>query len=109
MPRPCVFIATTQPAMAYGLRERLKEPCRQLGLRLEVCPQGCDDITLGVRSYDSAEALFDALTSFDPMALADTLVVLDLGAALEEAFRPAVSIIGGWHATSPDHASAVRM
>lgn len=99
MTRPCVLIATTQPAMAYALRERLDKPCREMGLRLEVCPQGDEHAILGVRSYASAEALFDALSHRDPMALADTLVVLDLGATLEAAFRPAVSGAEGWHVT----------
>jgi hypothetical protein len=93
MTRPTVLIATTQPAMAYALGARLKEPCRELGLRLEVCPEGEGHDISGetVCVYDSAESLFDYLEKRPPLELADTLVVLDLGTELEDAFLPGAS------------------
>lgn len=109
MARPTVLVATTNPAMAYALQESLKEKCRSLGLKLEVCPDG-DESKVGdanVRIYDSAEAMFDALEKRDPMVLVDTLVVLDVGAELENAFSCAVSSTpeqGGWHVTSQQRA-----
>ncbi len=105
MARPVVLVATTDPVMACALKERLKAPCRELGLRLDICPDGdVEDEPLGARAYDSAEALFDHLDSVsrsDPMGLADTLVVLDVGANLEDAFSPAAnSSDQGWHITA---------
>ncbi len=100
MPRPTVLIATTDPMMACALRAQLKKPCRKLGLRLNIGPNGTKDERLEVQAYDSAEALFDHLESCKPMELADMLVVLDVGARLEEAFEPAASKKDeGWHVT----------
>lgn len=102
MTRPTVLIATTNPVMAYALKKRFKEPCRELGLRLDVCPDG-DESDVGEqkeRAYNSTEALFDALEKRNPMELADTLVVLDVGVELEKSFSCAVtgtSDMSGWH------------
>lgn len=111
MARPTVLVATTNPAMAYALQESLKEKCKSLGLKLEVCPVG-DEHDVGdkkARTYDSAEALFDVLEKRDPMELADTLVVLDVGAELENAFRPAASEDQGWHVTKKRAGVAVEL
>ena len=100
MPRPTVLVATTNPAMAYALRQKLSEPCRQLGLKLEICPEGekrDKDNVLETYAYASAEELFDCLAARPPMALADTLVVLNVGADLLEAFQPVALRDGdGW-------------
>lgn len=115
MPRPTVLVATTNPAMAYALKERLKQPCRELGLRLEVCPDGdkeqdkTEGNDLGICVYDSAEALFDALEKRDPMELADTLVVLDVGAQLKEAFEPQAPKDERWHVTDNRAGVAVEL
>lgn len=100
MSRPTVLIATTQPAMAYALGGKLKEVCRELGLRLEICPDGDKDAALDVPVYAGAEALFEALEKRDPMALADTLVVLDVGTELEDAFQPAAKSGTDWRPSS---------
>lgn len=106
MPRPTVLVATTDPAMAYALAKRLDEPCRRLGLRLNICPDGDgDEHDFGgkkIKSYGCAEELFDHLETVsrdDPMGLADTLVVLDVGANLTQAFEPAAPKDKGWHKT----------
>ena len=108
MPRPTVLVATTNPAMAYALRQKLSEPCRQLGLKLEICPEGekrDKDNVLETYAYASAEELFDCLAARPPMALADTLVVLDVGADLLEAFQPVALRDGdGWHVTRQQRA-----
>lgn len=116
MPRPTVLIATTDPAMAYALRKRLDEPCRTLGLRLDICPGGeaadpnSTDEVSRIPVYRSAEALFEYLESRKPMELADTLVVLDVGAGLEEAFSPAAQASEqGWHATKDRAGVAVEL
>lgn len=111
MTRPTVLVATTNPAMAYALKERLKNPCCELGLRLDVCPDG-DERDVGnqkVRAYDSAEALFETLEKRDPMELADTLVVLDVGAELENAFSPAATKDDRWHVTERRAGVAVEL
>lgn len=100
MTRPTVLIATTKPAMACVLGEILKEICRKSGLRLEICPVGEKDATHGVQVYASAEALFEALEKRNPMALADTLVVLDVGSELEDAFRPSANRSTDWRPSS---------
>lgn len=106
MPRPTVLVATTNAAMAYALDSRLSKACLSLGLKLEVCPEGDgEEQDFGnkkIRAYSCAEALFDRLDSVsrsDPMGLADTLVVLDVGANLEDAFSPAVNGRDRWHVT----------
>lgn len=106
MPRPTVLVATTNAAIAYALDSRLSKACLSLGLKLEVCPEGDgEEQDFGnkkIRAYSCAEALFDHLDSVsrsDPMQLADTLVVLDVGARLTEAFEPAASKDDGWHIT----------
>lgn len=112
MPRPVVLVATTDPAMAFALQARLKEPCRKLGLRLDVCPDGDKEERIGdkdVRVYDSAEALFDALEKRDPFELADTLVVLDVGAELENAFKSKASDDEAWHGTGNRAGVAVEL
>lgn len=111
MARPIVLVATTNPIMAYALQERLKEDCKTLGLKLEVCPDGDESDVPGaeVRAYDSAEALFDALEKRNPVELADTLVVLDIGTELENAFRPAASKDQGWHVTARRAGIAVEL
>ena len=111
MARPIVLIATTDPAMAYALQERLKGDCKTLGLKLEVCPDGNESDVAGAkaRAYDSAEALFDALEKRDPVELADTLVVLDVGAELDNAFRPAANKDEGWHVTARRAGVAVEL
>lgn len=110
MARPIVLVATTDPVMAYALQERLKDNCKTLGLKLEVCPDGneSDIADAKVRAYDSAEALFDALEKRDPVELADTLVVLDVGTDLDNAFRPAASQ-DNWHVTSNRAGVAVEL
>lgn len=111
MARPIVLVATTNYVMAYALQERLKGECKVLGLKLDVCPDG-DEYKVGdenVRAYDSAEALFDALDRFDPMELADTMVVLDVGTELDNAFRPAASEDQRWHVTKKRAGVAVEL
>lgn len=111
MARPIVLVATTSPVMAYALQERLEGECKALGLKLEICPDG-DEYKVGnenVRAYDSAEALFDALDKFDPMELADTLVALDVGTELDNAFRPAASEDQRWHVTKKRAGVAVEL
>lgn len=113
MPRPIVLVATTNPIMAYALHERLKEYCRKLGLRLDICPEGAkskvgNENVENVRTYDSSEALFDALEKRDPAELADTLVVLDLGAGLGNAFEPKAST-DSWHVTQNRAGIAVEL
>lgn len=101
MSRPTVLIATTEPSMSYALSKRLSEPCRKFGLKLEICPEGgkCDT-ELKTQAYASAEELFDFLAAQPAMTLADTLVVLDVGVELEQAFQPASqSNDSGWHVT----------
>lgn len=103
MTRPTVLIASTKPTMACALGERLKQPCRELGLRVEVCPggeSGSQAKASTARFYCSAEVLFDELERRDPMELADTLVVLDLGSALEDAFSPSANSGSAWRASS---------
>lgn len=110
MPRPTVLIATTNSVMAYALRARLREPCRKLGLRLDVCSGMSADEGLDTRAYESAEELFDYLDSRPSMELADTLVVLDIGAWLEEAFTPkATADDQGWHVTENRTGVAVEL
>jgi len=115
MPRPTVLIATTDPCMAYALRKRLDEPCRKLGLRLDICPSGeaadpnSTDEVSRTPAYRSAEALFDYLESRKPMELADTLVVLDVGADLTNAFACKASNVGGWHQTENRAGVAVEL
>lgn len=114
MQRSTVLIATTNPAMASALGKRLAKPCRKLGLRLDVCPGGGEQDLDGkkARAYRSAEALFDHLESVsrdDPMGLADTLVVLDVGAGLEAAFEPHATQDDGWHVTSHRAGAAVEL
>lgn len=103
MTRPTVLIATTQPAMAYALGERLKQPCRDLGLCLEICPGGdgekATNLNSDIRPYSCAEGLFDVLEKRNPMELADTLVVLDLGTQLTGAFEPKAPKDESWHVT----------
>lgn len=96
MTRPTVLIASTQPAMAYALGERLKKPCHEVGLRLDICPDGDGEKDLDTVAYSSAESLFDVLEKREPMELADTLVVLDLGAGLEDAFKPEAAKQSVW-------------
>lgn len=108
MARPIVLVATTNPIMAYALQERLKDDCKALGLKLEVCPDGDKDKKLKVGFYQSAEELFDALEKRDPVELADTLVVLDVGTDLDNAFRPAASQ-DNWHVTSNRAGVAVEL
>lgn len=110
MSRPTVLVATTNPAMAYALRRSLKDKCKSLGLKLEVCTDG-DEKKVGgeeVNIYDSAEALFDALEKRDPMELADTLVVLDVGVHLAESFEPETKD-GSWHVTDNRAGVAVEL
>jgi hypothetical protein len=112
MTRPTVLIATTQPAMAYALGERLKTDCRKLGLRLENCPDGDDveDEAMGVvQVYASAEALFEVLEKRNPMDLADMLVVLDVGALLTGAFEPHAPKDESWHVTGNSAGVAVEL
>jgi len=118
MPRPTVLVATTDPVMAYALRARLKKPCRKLGLRLDVCPDGTNRLSTNARgaaedatpAYASAEELFDYLDSRPPMELADTLVVLDVGASLGEAFAPeATAGEQGWHVTENRAGVAIEL
>ena len=96
MTRSTVLIASIEPVMAYSLGEKLRPRCRELGLRLAVCPDADGDEALETRGYASAEALFDVLEKMDPMELADTLVVLDIGASLEDAFAPAAQTGSDW-------------
>lgn len=113
MTRPTVLIATTQPAMAYALNEKLKADCRKLGLRLESCPAGDSDdedaAAPGVQVYASAEELFEVLEKRNPIALADTLVVLDLGTLLTEAFEPKASKDESWHVSDNRAGVAVEL
>lgn len=110
MSRPTVLVATTNSAMAYALQASLKENCRSLGLKLEICPDGDEsDIGKDVRTYDSSEVLFDALEKRDPMELADTLVVLDVGAELNNAFSPAAIKDERWHVTKNRAGIAVEL
>ncbi len=109
--RPIVLIATTDPNMAYALHQRLKEPCRNMGSRLDVCPDanksdGCCD---KAQAYESAEALFDLLEKRDPSELADTLVVLDVGTELDNAFQSAASEDRGWHVVRQRTGVAVEL
>ncbi len=103
MSRPTILIATTDPVMACALHSRLGKACLRLGLKLELCPGGdgeqCDFGNEKLRVYSCAEALFDHLESCKPMDLADTLVVLDVGTRLKEAFEPAASKDNDWHIT----------
>jgi len=97
--------------MAYALEKRLSEVCRSLGLKFEVCPDGTkpDDILPAVKAYGCAEELFDALEKRDPYELADTLVVLDVGMQLEEAFDPETPKADGWHRTNHRAGVAVEL
>lgn len=109
--RPSVLVATTHSAMAYALNLTLEEPCRKLGLRLDICPGGELDSRFGERCYDSAEALFDHLEQRSPMELADTLVVLYTGAEdLADAFRSRVpGRTTGWNVTDNCAGVAVEL
>ena len=118
MARPVVLVATTDPAMAYALQASLEKPCRELGLRLDICPGGdkkedkaseAGDLGFGVCAYYSAEVLFDELEKRDPYELADTLVVLDVGAGLENAFSPKASTDDAWHVTANRAGVAVEL
>lgn len=104
MSRPAVIVATTDPAMVSALSE-LRHICLALGLDLHINPgaerSGSQPDTPVV--YDCAEALMDELdrrACADPIALSDTLVILDVGSQFDEALDCAVS--GGdrgWHRT----------
>lgn len=111
MTRPTVLIATTQPAMSYALGEKLKPICQKRGLKLEVCPDGVESVVgdANVRAYDSAEALFEALEKRNPMELADTLVVLDIGTQLTGAFEPKAPKDECWHITDNRAGVAVEL
>lgn len=91
MALPVVIVATTEIAMAKALGQQLKQPCLKLGLKLKICPGALESQVTGgaqVGAYQSSEELFDYLESCDPLALADSLIVLDVGHALESAFEP---------------------
>ena len=118
MARPVVLVATTDPTMAFALQARLNDKCRELGLKLDACPggdkkedkaSGAGDLGFGVCAYYSAEVLFDELEKRDPYELADTLVVLDLGARLAEAFEPKALGDEGWHVTANRAGVAVEL
>ncbi len=86
--------------MACVLQALLKKTCSERGLKLEVCPQGDNSEDVGgktINAYSSAESLFDALELIEPTLLADTLVILDVGTELKNAFEPVASTDGGWH------------
>lgn len=104
MTRASVLIATTRLAMAYALMDKLRNPCLALGLRLEICPDGDGARGPGqkydILPYASAEALFDVLEKRDPMSLSDTLVVLDVGCDLGDAFAPAARSKSEWRPTT---------
>jgi hypothetical protein len=113
MPRPTVLVATTDPVMAYALRKALSDHCRKYGLRLDICPGGSVQSgtnNIDTPAYDSAEELFDYLESRsgkDALSLADTLVILDVGVELEDAFESKAIPSGGWHVT--DNRSGVAL
>ncbi len=113
MARPVVLVATTDPAMAYALGKRLSDVCLRLGLNLEICPGGDGDERdfdgSKVRAYNSAEVLFEHLASRPPMELADTLVVLDVGSRLKEAFEPKAAGDQGWHVAENRAGVAVEL
>ena len=77
-----------------------------MGLKLEICPDAdhCHPAS-DIYTYDSAENLLEVLGKRDPVRLADTLLILDLGVYLEEAFAPMRAKYGahasntslGWH------------
>lgn len=99
--RPRVLVATTNPGMASALESVLPDLCRTEGLRLQIGPTGGSDLGPRKGAYDCAEALFDDLAEHAPMELADTLVILDLGGDLLQAFSPtAQSASEGWHRSS---------
>ena len=95
MARPTVLVATLDPLMACALRKRLWPLCQKLNLKLEVCPQAEGESVLGEKAYASAADFFDMLEACDQATLADTLVVLDVGIHLQQAFAPK-SAIGHW-------------
>jgi hypothetical protein len=101
MARPIVLIATLEAESAYSLQKSLKGFCRGFGLKLEVGPEGTEaPIPIETYSgYDSSDSLFDMLEKRDPMELADTLLVLDLGPQVSDAFEPKAPMDRGWHAT----------
>lgn len=97
MPRPIVLIATTDASMAYALRASLQESCTQLGLRLEICPSAGGEEVLGVKPYRCVEELFDALLTRTSLELTDTLIVLDVGVELDDAFQASANKGSAWH------------
>lgn len=107
--RPVVLVATTNPAIAYAMKVTLVEPCRKLGLRLDINSGGEKDVAFDICYYDSAEAMFDYLEQRPPMELADTLIVLYLAAdELTSAFAPRATT-GGWHVTQNRTGVAAEM
>jgi|GEM_PF-6158576 len=121
MARPTVIIATTSEAMSLALGTTLKEKCSQLGLRLHSCPEIQSDLAnpsrlksasdrTGSSAYSSAEELFEVLTSKDPMELAESLLILDLGTELERAFdiQAPKKQASGWY-TSEQYRTGVAV
>jgi len=111
MTRPVVLIATTSSTMAEALENGLREDCRRLGLKLEVCPSAetAGPFIQNNGAYDCAEDLFDVLERREPWELADTMVVLDLGVQLVGAFEPKGQKDEGWHRTDYRAGIAVEL
>lgn len=104
MSRAKVIVATTSPVMAHALAHFLENPCLHLGLNLEICPgsQLSKSSELSSPAYSSAEELFDYLDSINPTILLDTLIILDTGAYILDAFKASISgnqTSSQWHQT----------
>lgn len=117
MYRPTVLIATKDPTMACAMETMLSPECRKYGLKLIVCPSeevnNHNDERHGENEacYMCADDLFDYLeyrAKTDPLGLADTLVILDIGSQIKDAFEGRASNIG-WHDTSNRVGVAVEL
>lgn len=114
--RPVVLVATTSPIVSLSLQALLSKRCRELSLKLEVCPGGEEDKKLGATAYESAEALFEFLEQCSPNVLADTMVVLYIPSwDLANAFCPEARDVdkmthaNGWHSGNRRAGIAVEL